>query len=95
MSTLYQISQTQCDQALVPLLNDGDSLILLGDACYTQTQWRQSLDAIAQGKDSIPIFVRQSDLEQRGLGRPVQMTVITDSEWVELSLSHSRTISWS
>ena len=100
MSTLYQISQTQADLTLTNWLAEGDAVILLGDACYALKQWQQALatcstEAGSPKAEPITLHVRQPDLEQRGLSRPNAVSVIDDHAWVALTLSHSRTLSWS
>lgn len=104
MSTLFQIRCIQFDPVPLTQASDSDALLLLGDACYSLPQWQQAVQASGH---SPTLYVRQSDLTQRGLkltdsgaphanqaGDQSAVQVISDSQWVALTLAYTRTISW-
>ena len=70
---------------LAPLLGPGDALLLVGDGVYLLPFFSQQAN----------LFVRQRDLEQRGLSLSLPATSLDDAEWVTLTLSHQPVVSWS
>ena len=85
MSVLHQIfSATPAVlQQVVSLAASDDCILLLGDGCY-----------LAGTACDDRIRARSVDAEVRGLHLPVHTAALTDDEWVSLTLSCSKTLSW-
>lgn len=86
MATLHQLfSADPGTAARVSALSDnGDSLLLLGDGCYL----------IGAIKAECPLYALQNDLLERGLTPSADVRVISDEEWVQLTLTTDKQISW-
>ncbi|MFL0808756.1 MAG: sulfurtransferase complex subunit TusB [Oceanobacter sp.] len=93
MSTLYQVSSPSRDLQAIEFCTDGDAVLLLGDACYQLPQWQQ---AIQESAVILRLYARQKDLEQRAFANTeAAFHPISDTAWVNLTLKHTRTLSWS
>lgn len=100
MTTLHQVSTTNTENDLLSMASDGDAILLLGDSCYHLPSWQT---AVKTSSIQLTLYTRQQDLEQRALAisyepdNPAATAVhtVSDTEWVELTLNHTRTISWS
>ena len=93
MSTLHQIqdpSPALLDE-LANVIGEDDAVILLGRAVALN-----SLLAGQIGFESVQVYIRQSDADACGVTTENCSTalLISDDQWVELSLKHSKTISW-
>lgn len=85
-------SQVSILSQLEQALSADDSLIFLGDGVYLLHQlnhhWRRQN----------PCYYRTTDIRQRGLPDSLpgnlRATPVDDSQWVELCLNHSCTLSW-
>lgn len=86
MATLHQLfSADPGTAARVSALSDNeDSLLLLGDGCYL----------IGALNSDRPLYALQHDLQERGLTPPADVRVISDDEWVQLTLTTDKQISW-
>lgn len=74
-------------QQLRQLAQSQDGLLFLGNGLY---QLQQQIEPLPQ-----TCYYRASDADARGLiNLPTFATAISDSEWVALTLSHARTMSW-
>ncbi|WP_430462535.1 DsrH/TusB family sulfur metabolism protein [Thalassolituus sp. LLYu03] len=62
----------------------GDCVLLLGDGVYLQEQ------AAAH----FTVYVRAQDAATRGLAVTASATSISDQEWLALTMSHTKPISW-
>ncbi|QQD24131.1 hypothetical protein GJQ55_06410 [Venatoribacter cucullus] len=74
----------QLPPQILPLLADGDAVLLLGDGVYLQAHFRSRAQ----------LYLRQQDLQQRGIQASTGQT-ISDEEWVALTLTHQPVVSWS
>lgn len=74
----------QLPAQVLPLLADGDAVLLLGDGVYLQPHFA----ALSN------LYLRQHDLQQRGIQASIGQT-INDEEWVALTLTHQPVVSWS
>jgi sulfur relay protein TusB/DsrH len=88
MATLHQLYSAN-QNVLTRITSswlDGDAILLLGDACL--------LTSFASLSDSL--LMRQKDAEIRGIRAQSQQNVrlISDSEWVALTLTFDKTVSW-
>ncbi len=101
MSTLYQVSSPSRDLQAIEFCTDGDAVLLLGDACYQLPQWQQ---AIQESAVILRLYARQKDLEQRALSNhnldafastEAAFHPISDTAWLNLTLKHTRILSWS
>lgn len=74
-------------QQLNQLAQSHDSLLFLGNGLY---RLQQQIEPLPQ-----TCYYRASDADARGLTTlPTFATAISDTEWVALTLSHARTMSW-
>jgi sulfur relay protein TusB/DsrH len=79
---LFQLTHPQYP-ALLDLASAGDAILLRQDAVYLllqQQQWPCQL------------YVLQTDLQIRGLTCPAHVRVLTDPQWVELTLTATQVI---
>lgn len=74
----------QLPPQILPLLADGDAVLLLGDGVYLQAHFSSQTQ----------LYLRQQDLQQRGIHASTGQT-ISDEEWVALTLTHQPVVSWS
>ncbi|TXH98660.1 MAG: hypothetical protein E6Q75_00520 [Rheinheimera sp.] len=80
---LFQLHQANLP-ALLTLVQPDDRLLLRRDAVYlllTQHSW------------PCQVSVLQQDLQQRGVACPGSVSILSDEEWVELTLQASQVIS--
>jgi sulfur relay protein TusB/DsrH len=90
---LVLTSQTTTLKQLEHMLAPADSLVFIGDGVYalqllTSNNWSHQNRC----------YFRTTDARQRGLPDSLQDNIgaiaIDDKQWVELCLSHPRTLSW-
>ena len=88
---LHLISSINSDKLaqMRALLQEQDAIALIGDGVYAQQHLQQQLQPLNQ-----TIYVRSSDLKQRGLQPLAHVQSISDSQWVALTLVHAPVISW-
>lgn len=72
--------------ALLTLAEPEDMLLLRRDAVYL---------LLRQSKWPCQVSVLQKDLQQRGISCPSSVSVIDDTQWVELTLQASQVITCS
>lgn len=95
MTTLHQIHRADClKQDLIQWWQTGDTLLLIEGAvvALTETQWRHSLP------EGIQVNALKDDVIARGLPHhllPEDVALLSDQDWVTLTLQHDRIISWS
>lgn len=85
MSVLHQVfsASPAVLQQVVSVAADDDCILLLGDGCY-----------LACAGGDARIRARDADASVRGLHLPLHMAALTDDEWVSLTLSCTKTLSW-
>ncbi|WP_221795515.1 hypothetical protein [Oceanobacter mangrovi] len=87
--TLHLIQS--CNPLLIGQLADvadtSDALVLLGKSCLLASVWRLALP-------ELPLFMRSKDAEVNGQPAAEGVQLLSDVEWVELTLSHNKTLSW-
>ncbi|WP_462158479.1 DsrH/TusB family sulfur relay protein [Pseudoalteromonas sp. GB56] len=86
MSTLFIVSTANAStSALLSRLNDADAVLLRGDGCFS---WA----AFAQLQH--PLYALERDMQARGLSEhSSKAMLISDSQWVELTLQFSKCVS--
>lgn len=84
--TLHLLSTSNPDKLnnMQSFLQTNDLVILLADAVYLAA----SLSL------TNPLYARSKDIAQRGLTPAANLTLITDEQWVELTLSHQPVVHW-
>ncbi len=88
MSTLHQLYSAN-QEVLTRITHsclDGDAILLLGDACLLT-----SFTSLSE-----TFLIRQKDAEMRGIRTQSSQNVrlISDNEWVALTLTFDKTVSW-
>ena len=89
--TLHQI-QTASESVLAELalfIDDQDAVLLLGRAACMA-------ELVSTMLDGANLLVRQSDADACGVApsESAEFDTISDQQWVELTLSHTKTITW-
>jgi len=97
MSTLHQIqdpSPALLDE-LANVIGKDDAVILLGRAVALNSLLAGQI-GFESAQPSPAVYIRQSDADACGVTTENCSTalLISDDQWVELSLKHSKTISW-
>ncbi|MDP2546777.1 DsrH/TusB family sulfur relay protein [Oceanobacter sp. 4_MG-2023] len=96
MTTLHTLNQASPAilQRLLRFASPQDGLLLIGDGVYLLAQ-----DLVAS--TAIHLYYRHQDYDQRGLSdndspvnSPANATAVDDNDWVQLTLTHSRTVHW-
>ena len=80
---------------MLRLLSEGDSIILIEDACYACVQDKsvQELNALIE-QHSISVYVLESDHTARGLPSKAPWCQINYGDFVSLVADTDKTISW-
>lgn len=95
MTTLHQIHRAdRLNQDIVQWWQTDDTLLLIEGAvvALTHTQWRHSLP------EGIRVAALKDDIIARGLpldSLPQDVTLLSDQDWVALTIQHDRVLSWS
>lgn len=76
---------------LLPSVAKDDGILLINDAVY----WMRQANTMAQLPSNVTVYVLESDASARGISISPPFKAITYSDWVELTLSYSKTVSWS
>ena len=99
MASLHTINQspkhTEIWTKLVRLLNTGDRLLLIEDACYavTKKSLLRQLTELSEHRN-IEIFTLKPDAEARGIPSEKQLAEIDYQGFVSLAAETEKTISW-
>jgi tRNA 2-thiouridine synthesizing protein B len=99
MNTLHLLAHSPFNDSrldsCLPLLADGDGLLLSGDAVYALQPGSPVLQTLQQLSAGIMIHALQEDLLARGLNQPPErITVVDYPAFVELCTQYSRVNSW-
>ena len=99
MSTLHLLAHSPFNDnhlgSCLPLLADGDALLLTGDAVYALQPESSALQTLQQLSVGIAIHALQEDLLARGLNKyPARVSAIDYPAFVELCTHYSRVNSW-
>ena len=94
--TLHQINQLAYSGETETLwqqsLRNGDAIVFIEEACLRLPQvtadWLETL-----AKQSIELYFLQKDADTYGI-EPDYGTALSDTEWVELTFSANKLISW-
>jgi sulfur relay protein TusB/DsrH len=89
---LHQFS-CSLDKALelLPSVAKNDGILLINDGVY----WLRQPSTLTALPTNVTVYVLESDASARGITINPPFKVITYSDWVELTLSYSKTVSWS
>lgn len=92
MATLHQLNTETKLANCLKLLAAGDSLVLIESGVALVAK----VNFLPQLPTGINVLVLKSDLQARGLLAtcPSSIRVISDAEWVEVSLEADRVCSW-
>lgn len=71
-------------ERLQAILNMDDVLLLAGDAVYLQPLFRYHTR----------VYVREHDVELRGISLLPPAKALSDDDWVSLTLAHQPVLSW-
>ena len=99
MAILHTINQSPKHSSIwnkmLHLLNAGDSLLLIEDACYASTQALlvRRLTELSETR-SIQLFTLKPDAEARGIPNAKPFQAIDYSGFVSLAAQTEKTISW-
>lgn len=93
MSTLHiinrAISDRDCWQDCLNHCANSDSLLLIENAVYAALERPAGLD------DTVEFLVLEADVQARGLDTSnLVAKVVTDTEFVQLCVSHEKNLSW-
>ncbi|ODC03695.1 hypothetical protein BFW38_09215 [Terasakiispira papahanaumokuakeensis] len=95
MTTLHQIHRAdRLNQNIVQWWQADDTLLLIEGAvvALTHAQWRHGLP------EGIRVAALKDDIIARGLpldNLPQDVTLLSDQDWVALTIQHDRVLSWS
>lgn len=80
---------------MTSLIGNGDTLLLIEDACYAsvQVESKQILDDLIKQK-AIRVFVLKPDYQARGLPSPAPWLETDYKGFVSLTTETDKTISW-
>jgi len=99
MSTLHLLAHSPFNDnrfsSCLPLLADGDGLLLSGDAVHSLQPDSAALQALQQLAAGVAIYALQEDLLARGLSEyPQRICAIDYPAFVDLCTRYSRVNSW-
>lgn len=80
-------NQTELLQHCLDAMTSGDALLLIEDGVYWSTAH------FTEKLSGVDLYVLTADLEARGLKEPRGQSV-DDDEFVDLTVVHSRSVSW-
>jgi len=66
------------------MINESDGILLAGDGAYL---------ANTIGEFKNPLYIREKDAMDRGISN-TRLSLISDNEWVKLTLQYDKTLSW-
>lgn len=99
MSTLHLLAHSPFNDnrfsSCLPLLIDGDGLLLSGDAVHALQPGSAALQSLQQLAAGISVYALQEDLLARGLNAyPQRFSAIDYAAFVALCTRYSRVNSW-
>jgi len=99
MSTLHLLAHSPFNDnrfsSCLPLLADGDGLLLSGDAVHALQPGSTALQSLQQLPAGVAIYALQEDLLARGLSEyPERVSDIEYSVFVDLCIHYSSVNSW-
>jgi len=99
MSTLHLLAHSPFNDnrfsSCLPLLDDGDGLLLSGDAVHALQPGSAALQSLQQLPAGVAIYALQEDLLARGLSEyPERVSDIEYSVFVDLCIHYSSVNSW-
>lgn len=92
MTTLHTINCTpsnrDCWQDCLNAISDGDTLLMIENGVYG------AMSKADFWPDNVQIAALEGDLKARGLSAPASVETISMQAFVELSVQHSKVVSW-